>query len=380
MSTLRSFPALALRNLVSELPGRIGIAVSFEAQRREVTALLGLPGSGKTATLRAISGLDPVSGGSVSVEGVDVSSRGPHLRSIGVVSEGLGLVPELTVADNLRFGLHAARRPVAEREIRLAGLLHTIELGERGRQRVSELTHIEQVSVAIARAMTTEPAVLLLDDPLGPLQHREREQGRLALRALLERLPVTVLLATTDASDVAALAQDCVVLEHGTVVQAGSAASVLSSPATVGAAALAGYEVLIQGRPEAERVSELGVGSVSVPPDVPRDALVQFMAHPAAVLASPRGHGLGFGAGGTVVHSRPLGPLWLVEVALGSRATLLARWEWDPEPPSVGSTVDLSPTGGARMYVGGRLQVAAAPAATAVLRSDPAPVSLSGTG
>ncbi len=353
---LLAIPALALRGVAvrpdADAPA---LDVTFDTRRRHITALLGEIGSGKTATIRAIAGLDPLENGNVVVEGADVSARAPHLRGLGMVPHGLGLTPQLSAAESIRFGLRAARRSSMEREIRLAELLRLVDLGERGDVRVEHLSYLERLHLAIARSLTTEPVALLLDDPLGPLNDRTREEGRRALRGLLRRLTVSVLFTSTDAGDAAALADDVVVIDQGRVVQADTTAALLARPATFRVALLAGYEVMLQGHPEGDRVSELGVGSIPLQQHLSRESVVHFMAHPAGVLAVPRGTGLGFGVAGTVEHVRPLGPLWLVEVALGTRTSVLARWEWDAEPPAIGAQVELAATGGVRMYIGGGL-------------------------
>ena len=332
--------------------------VTFEAPRREITALLGPRGAGKTSTLRAIAGLLPLDGGTVRVEGIDVTARAPHLRSVGLVPPGLGLATERSVAENIRFGLNAARHRGVDREARLVGLLDAIGLRDRAREPVGGLPWPEQVRVAIARAITTEPSLLLLDEPLGGAPQAHREAARRDLRDLLRTLPVSVLLATDDPDDAAALASHLVVMARGTVLQAGTTRSVMQDPASADVAMLLGYETLIEGVPQQSKLEEPDVGAVTVPTGVPAGALLQLMAHPAAMLAVPRGHGLGLGVLGTVIASRPLGPLWAVEVALGDRSSLLVRWEWDPEPPADGSVVALAATG-MRIYVDGDLLVPA---------------------
>lgn len=375
-----AIPALGLHGVANQPQGDApAFDVTFEARRRHITALLGRAGSGKTATVRAIAGLDAATG-SVVVEGADVSARAPHLRAVGLVPQGLGLTLELSIADSIRFGLRAARHSAMEREVRLAELLRVAELPERGDVRLERLSYREQVNVAIARSLATEPVLLLLDDPLGPLRGGEREAARQSLRALLRRLTLSALVTTPDPDDAAALADDVAVIEEGRIVQVDTTANVLARPGTVSAALLVGYEILIQGRVEGDRVSELGVGSVPVPEHLPRDASVHFMAHPAGILAVPRGHGLGLGVAGAVTHARPLGPIWLVEVALGSRTTILARWEWDPEPPVAGSQVELAATGGAWMYVGEALYEEPATEPPASPEYEAPPLQVSSTG
>lgn len=368
---LLTVPGIEVRNLAAPF-GWGELAVTFEAPRREVTALLGPRGAGKTSTLRAIAGLLPLDKGSVRVEDIDVSARAPHLRSVGLVPAGLGLTPERSIAENIRFGLNAARHRGGDREVRLAGLLDAIDLRERWREPVGALSRIDQVRVAVARAITTEPSLLLIDDPLSGLGARDRQQAQRELRTLLRRLPVTVLLTTEDPDDAAALAEHVVVIERGVVLQASDVRCVMQEPASADVAALVGYETLIEGVPEDGRLEEPHVGSVPVLPSIPPDSLVQMMAHPAAILAVPRGHGLGMGVHGTVVASRPLGSLWAAEVALGDRSTLLVRWEWDAQPPSDGSVVDLIATG-VRTYVDGELLAQSSEAISTPVSPAPAP-------
>ncbi|MCC6236518.1 MAG: ATP-binding cassette domain-containing protein [Dehalococcoidia bacterium] len=348
---LLTVPGVELRGVAAPY-GWGELDVTFEAPRREITVLLGARGAGKTSTLRAIAGLLRLDAGTVRVEGIDVTGRAPHLRSVGLVPAGLGLAAPRTIAENIRFGLNAARHRGADREVRLAGLLDAIELRDRAREPVGGLERSEQVRVAIARAITTEPSLLLLDDPLAGVPAASREAARGDLRDILRRLPVSALVATDDPDDAAALASHVVVLGRGTVLQAGDTRHVVQEPASTDVATLLGYETLIEGVPEDLQLAEPGVGTVPVPPGIPDGALVQLMAHPAAILAVPRGHGLGVGVLGTVIASRPLGPLWAVEVALGARSTLLVRWEWDPEPPADGAVVALT-ANGTRTYVDG---------------------------
>ncbi|MFN8639590.1 MAG: ATP-binding cassette domain-containing protein [Dehalococcoidia bacterium] len=350
-----AIPALSLRGVAStprdDAPA---LDVSFEARRRVITAVLGEPGSGKTATLRAIAGLDLLEGGAVTVEGADVTARAPHLRGLGYVPRGFGLASDLTVGETIRFGLRAARRSSMEREIRLAELVHLLDLADRGDELTGRLAVLERMRLSIARALCAEPVLLLLDDPLAALRGRQRDVGRRTLRAFLERLRISVLLTTTDPDDAAALAESTAVMEAGRVTQTGPTSEVLARPGTVSTAVLAGYDVLLEGRVEAGLVRESHVGAAAVPPRVASGSSVHLLAHPSGLRAVPTGHGLGLGVTGTVLHCRPMGPMWLTEVALGQRATLLARWEWDSEPPAVGDQVELA-ANTVRIYVEGQL-------------------------
>jgi ABC-type Fe3+/spermidine/putrescine transport system ATPase subunit len=328
-----STPALAVRALSSHPARGRGIAdVSLQVAQRRVTVLLGPPGSGRSALLRAIAGLDRPQNGSIEVAGREVSTQALHRRGVGLVLQQLALFPRLSAADNIRYGMRVARWRSTERELRLA---------ERGHSSIDELSAFEQLSVAIARAIAVGPRVLLLDEPLAGFAPPERAVRRPVLRQLLDRLQLGVLLATSDVDDAMALGADLAVINEGRLLQQGPVGDVAAHPASAEVARLLGYVVILDGRVGGDRVNELSVGAVPIPPGGPRDGRVQVLAHPAALLAVPAGRGLGIGVSGEVVASQPLGPLWQVQVALGGREPLLARWEWDDQSPSPGTAVDL---------------------------------------
>ena len=338
-----SAPALTLRDL-STRPSRGQGAdeVSFEVPQRTATVLLGAPGSGKSALLRAIAGLDKTQGGRVEVAARNVTTLAPHRRGVGLVLQQPALFENFTVADNIRFGLRVAGWRSAERELRVAELARAIGLGERGHARIAELTATEQLGVAIARAIALQPRVLLLDEPLAAVPLSERARARVALRQLLERLHLGVVLATSNIEDAMALGANLAVMGEGRLLQHGTAGEVAARPATADVARLLGYMVLLDGRIGGERVNELNVGAIAIPAGAGREGRLEVFVHPAALLAVPAGRGLGMGVSGVVVASQPLGPLWQLEVAVGARPPLLARWEWDDEAPAPGTVVDLA--------------------------------------
>jgi ABC-type sulfate/molybdate transport systems ATPase subunit len=246
------------------------------------------------------------------------------------------------VADNIRFGLRVARWRTAERELRVAEVLRVVGLTHRGGARIDALSASEQLTVAIARAIALAPRVLLLDEPLAGIAPGDLPRERALLRQLLQRLQLTVLLATADADDAMALGSNLAVMAGGQILQHGPTREVATRPRTADVARILNYVLLLEGRTEGDRINELRVGAVPrLRADLP-EGRVQVFAHPAALLAVPAGRGLGAGVAGAVVASQPLGPLWQLQVALGNRPPLLVRWEWDSEPPAPGATVEIA--------------------------------------
>lgn len=338
-----SAPALTVSDLSSRpRTGQSVEAIQFEVPQRTVTVLLGSPGSGKSALLRAIAGLDRAEQGTVEVASRDVTTLAPHRRCVGLVLQDPALFRDRSVADNIDFGLKVARWRSAERTLRLADVMRVVGLSQRGDERIEDLSAAEQLNVAIARAIATEPRVLLLDEPLAAIPPGDRARERVALRQLLRRLQVAVVVATSDVEDALALATNLGVLVDGRLAEYGALREVASRPATAETARLLGYVTVLDGPLGGDRINEVGVGAVAVPSGGRHAGHVEVFAHPGALLAVPPGLGLGIGVSGTVVASHPLGPLWHVEVALGDRTPIAARWEWDGEPPVSGATVELA--------------------------------------
>ncbi|MXW36280.1 MAG: ABC transporter ATP-binding protein [Chloroflexi bacterium] len=326
-----------------EAARRVVDGVSFEVADGRVAALLGPSGSGKTTILRLIAGLERPEGGDVQLDGASVLGRAPHRRGVGLMFQELALFPHLDVRANVAFGLRMARWPRDRRERRVDELLALVGIEALGGRRVDALSGGERQRVGLARALAPEPAVLLLDEPLGALDEARKRELRRELRGLLERLETTALLVSHDLRDAQALADDLVALDAGRVLQAGSLHTVLAEPASPEVASMVGWVRLVEGDARDGRVEESGVGSVAVPE--PLEGPVLVMAHPSAMTAVPTGDARDSGARGTVVGAQPEGPLRVLEVAIGALSAVRyveVRWDARDEPPAPGSPVALA--------------------------------------
>ena len=325
-------------------PGRRVVdGVSFEVADGRVAALLGPSGSGKTTILRLIAGLDRPEGGDVLLDGASVLGRAPHRRGVGLMFQELALFPHLDVRANVAFGLRMARWPRERREQRVDELLALVGIEALGRRRIDALSGGERQRVGLARALAPEPAVLLLDEPLGALDEARKRDLRRELRALLERLETTALLVSHDLRDAQALADDLVVLDAGRVLQAAPLRTVLAEPASPEVASMVGWVRLVDGEAVGGLAAEEGVGSVVV--SEPGDGPVLVMAHPSAMTAMTPGGDRHAEAHGTVVGARPEGPLRVLEVAVGTGSAMRyveARWGGPAEPPAPGDRVAIA--------------------------------------
>jgi spermidine/putrescine ABC transporter ATP-binding subunit len=205
-------------------------AVSLEVAQGEVLALLGPSGCGKTTTLRMIAGFEDPDTGVVRIKGAVVNDVPTYRRNLGMVFQQYALFPHMSVVDNVAFGLRMrgtsrtdARRLVGEALalVRLQGLEERFP---------SELSGGQQQRVALARAIVTRPAVLLLDEPLGALDKKLREQMQIELRALQRAVGITTIFVTHDQEEALTLADRIAVMEGGEIVQIGTPSAIYERP------------------------------------------------------------------------------------------------------------------------------------------------------
>ena len=211
---------LTLDSIDVDLDGtRIVDDVSLEIAAGERLALLGPSGAGKSTLLRVIAGLARQTSGRVLVDGRDLTDVAAHRRGIGLVFQDAALFPHRTVAENVAFGPKVAGLPRAEQEARVAEALALVGLSETGARDVSTLSGGEAQRIALARALAPRPRTLLLDEPLGALDGPLRQRLQDDLRALFERLALTVVHVTHDVGEAFALGDRVAILRAGSVAQ-----------------------------------------------------------------------------------------------------------------------------------------------------------------
>lgn len=206
--------------------------VSLGIRQGEFFALLGPSGCGKTTTLRMLAGFERPTSGSVWIRGVRVNDVPPYRRETNLVFQQLALFPHMDVYDNVAFGLRVKGRPAAEIRDRVQRALDLVELGRLGARRVHEISGGQQQRVAFARALVNEPAVLLLDEPLGSLDMKLRLQMQQELKSLQRRLGTTFVYVTHDQSEALAMADRVAVMEAGRIAQLGTPEHIYTRPAS----------------------------------------------------------------------------------------------------------------------------------------------------
>lgn len=231
-------------SLEKSFPG-FQLALGLAAQEGEVLALLGPSGSGKSTLLKLIAGLLTPDRGFVRFRGQDLTPLPPERRGVGFLFQDYALFPHLTVAENIAFGLVEARWPREAREERVRELLEKMGLSAHAQKRPQELSGGEQQRVALARALAPRPRLLLLDEPLGALDLRLREDLLFFLRKTLRAEGITTLVVTHDQGEAFLLAHRVAVLRQGSLVQVGPPEEVHARPKDTWTARFLGHKNLL---------------------------------------------------------------------------------------------------------------------------------------
>jgi iron(III) transport system ATP-binding protein len=235
--------AAALPTLASPHLSLVGIAkrfgayraleeVSLEVESGKLVCFLGPSGCGKTTLLRVIAGLELQDAGNVSIAGREVTGLPPAQRDFGIVFQSYALFPNLTVAQNVGYGLVNRRKARAKIKTRVAEMLDLVGLTEHGAKYPLQLSGGQQQRVALARALATAPSLLLLDEPLSALDARVRVRLREEIKTLQRRLGVTTIMVTHDQEEALVMADQIVVMNRGRVEQVGTPSEIYGHPAT----------------------------------------------------------------------------------------------------------------------------------------------------
>ena len=207
--------------------------ISLSIREGEFVCFLGPSGCGKTTLLRAIAGLDLQSRGTIHQAGKDISTLPPSQRDYGIVFQSYALFPNLTIEQNIAFGLENTRRPRAEIEARVKELLALVGLADQARKYPAQLSGGQQQRIALARAIAISPGLLLLDEPLSALDAKVRVHLRHEIKELQRKLGVTTIMVTHDQEEALSMADRIVVMNHGVIDQVGTPTEIYRHPKTL---------------------------------------------------------------------------------------------------------------------------------------------------
>lgn len=214
--------------------------IDLSIGKGEMVVLVGPSGCGKTTLLRAVAGLTMPDGGRISIDGVDVTTLTARQRGIGMVFQHYALFPNMTVEQNLAFGLEQAGLATAEIRRRVAAMIELMGLGERVRARPNALSGGQKQRVALARALVLEPKLLLLDEPMSALDAQIRKRLRDELKRLQRDVGFTAIFVTHDQEEALILGDKIAVMQAGRFAQVGTPVDIYNRPASRGVAGFIG--------------------------------------------------------------------------------------------------------------------------------------------
>ena len=261
--------------------------IDLEVHAGEFVCFLGPSGCGKTTLLRIVAGLEAQSAGRILQAGRDISTLPPSQRDYGIVFQSYALFPNLSVADNVAYGLVNRKTPKAQARERVAELLQLVGLPGSEGKFPSQLSGGQQQRIALARALATSPGLLLLDEPLSALDAIVRVHLRQEIRSLQRKLGVTTIMVTHDQEEALSVADRIVVMNHGVIEQVGSPQEVYREPASPFVADFVGRVNVLNGRTETGGVVRIGSTAFHCGHTQPPGQEVKVYLRPEDVLATP---------------------------------------------------------------------------------------------
>lgn len=243
-----SEPAVLFKN-VSRHFGEVKAVdnVQLEVKDGEFFSMLGPSGSGKTTCLRMIAGFDRPTAGQIFLYGQDVSNLPPYERPVNTVFQDYALFPHMTIQDNIAYGLMIKGASKVERAKKVDEMLHLVRLPEFGNRKPSQLSGGQRQRVALARALINRPKVLLLDEPLGALDLKLRQQMQVELKNIQREVGVTFIFVTHDQEEALTMSDRIAVFSAGNIEQVGTPAEVYEHPSTPFVAGFVGTSNFVEG-------------------------------------------------------------------------------------------------------------------------------------
>jgi putative spermidine/putrescine transport system ATP-binding protein len=221
--------------------------ISLDIRDGEFFSLLGPSGSGKTTSLRMIAGFDRPTSGSILLYGKDVSNLPPYERDVNTVFQDYALFPHMTVGENVAYGLMIKKVSKTERQKKADEMLDLVRLPGFADRKPAQLSGGQRQRVALARALINHPKVLLLDEPLGALDLKLRQQMQIELKSIQQRVGITFIFVTHDQEEALTMSDRIAVFNQGKIEQVGTPAEVYEHPATSFVASFVGTSNLVSG-------------------------------------------------------------------------------------------------------------------------------------
>jgi len=252
---------LRIDDLVKEFGGYRAVDhVSVDIAKGEIFALLGPSGCGKSTLLRMLAGFEVPTSGRILLDGRDLASAPPYERPINMMFQSYALFPHLSVWENIAFGLKREGRPKAEIADRVEAMLKLVQLGRFAQRKPHQLSGGQQQRVALARSLARQPQLLLLDEPLGALDKKLREQTQIELVNIIEQVGVTCVMVTHDQEEAMTMAQRIAVMREGRFLQVGAPGDLYETPGSRFVADFIGNVNLMDGTLDVDAADHCVIG------------------------------------------------------------------------------------------------------------------------
>jgi len=305
-------------------------------ERGEFVSFLGPSGCGKTTTLRMVAGFETPSAGQIAIDGRDVTNLRPNQRNVGMVFQSYALFPNMTVSDNVGFGLKVSKAPAEERKARVDEMLRLIKLPQHGDRYPSQLSGGQQQRVALARALAIKPQVLLLDEPLSALDAKIRIALREEIRSVQRRLGITTVYVTHDQEEALSISDRIVVMNEGRIEQIGSPFEIYNYPRTRFVASFVGTLNIFEGRVVDAAAKALDIDGQKVTTGAQLDN--RAAGQPLTLALRPEAISLGSEPGRNLLRGKIeevsfLGAIVRIRVLLGKTAISFDTFNNPSAPP-----------------------------------------------
>ena len=248
-------PLVRIRNLLKNFGDFTALDhINLDVYPREFFALLGPSGCGKSTIMRMIAGFETPTSGTLTLDGEDLTTIPPYRRDVNMMFQSYALFPHMTVADNIAFGLKQDKRPKDEIITRVKEMIALVQLGKFAHRKPHQLSGGQRQRVALARALAKKPRLLLLDEPLGALDKKLRQETQFELMDIQEKLGLTFMIVTHDQEEAMTVASRIAVMNEGKIIQVDTPNSIYEHPNSVYVAGFLGEINLIAGK--AHRVDD----------------------------------------------------------------------------------------------------------------------------
>ena len=331
--------------------------IDLNIEQKEIFALLGSSGCGKSTLLRMLAGMEKPTEGKIILDGEDITRLAPYERPINMMFQSYALFPHMTVEQNIAFGLKQDKMPSGEISARVEEMLKLVQMSQYAKRKPHQLSGGQQQRVALARSLAKRPKLLLLDEPLGALDKKLRQQTQLELVNTLEQVGVTCIMVTHDQEEAMTMATRVAIMSEGKLKQVGTPTEVYDFPNSRFTAEFIGETNLIEGRVDVDKADVVEIVSAEFPNRIrlghgitgPKDQTIWISIRPEDVSLSKTQPTQPFNwAAGKVKEIAYLGSFAVFHVQLPSGKVIKSnvassRWYLANEtPPTWDETVYVS--------------------------------------